>query len=56
MSATINQKTFTGAYCAVYFLVDCVAEMNTLHSLFPDYFGNAPVLEIPGFTHPVEDL
>jgi len=23
---------------------------------FTDYFGGAPVIEIPGFTHPVEDI
>lgn len=23
---------------------------------FVDYFGGAPVIEIPGFTHPVQDL
>ncbi|KAG8219599.1 P-loop containing nucleoside triphosphate hydrolase protein [Butyriboletus roseoflavus] len=25
------------------------------HEIFAKYFGNAPVLTIPGFTHPVED-
>lgn len=23
---------------------------------FVDYFGGAPVIEIPGFTHPIRDL
>ncbi len=26
------------------------------HEVFIRYFNNAPLLSIPGFTHPVEDL
>lgn len=26
------------------------------HETFINYFGGAPLLTIPGFTHPVEDM
>lgn len=26
------------------------------HEVFMKYFNNAPLLTIPGFTHPVEDM
>ena len=30
------------------------ASMNAAR--FADYFGGAPIVEIPGFTHPVQDI
>jgi ATP-dependent RNA helicase DHX57 len=51
MSATINQELFSGKK---HILNNC--ERNVLTHAFIDYFGGAPAVEIPGFTHPVEDL
>lgn len=54
MSATINQKLFAGNVLQTE-LKSTRGDIDTC-KMFVDYFGGAPTIEIPGFTHPVQDL
>ena len=53
MSATINQVLFAGNVLQKELEKD--KEIDAC-IMFVDYFGGAPTIEIPGFTHPVQDL